>query len=244
MTPIYTAPQLLMEVGKRLQFVSGYDKVNELREVCFNYRGTTYETCHGYTRTNGRVDCPDWEGVALLFVSGSQSLVPDVMDSRFHVLHQTARLYIVHSNTLATEGELLVNVIDSIFLNKDIHSTVKWIRDVYAHEVMVAHDPSLIFDNRGKNVSTAFPLLLNRRHDVVNTVKLAESFARIYKKRTAAEEETNVFSIKATELDQGADLMNAPQFSDEDVAHFLRILDSWIASDLLQLEVPEISVYS
>ncbi len=242
MTTLYAAPQLLMEVGKRLQFVSGYDKVNELREVCFKYRGTEYETCHGYTRTNGQVDSPDWEGVVLLFVSGSQSLVPDVMDSRFHVLHQTARLYIVHSGALATEGELLANVIDSIFSNKDIHSTVQWIREIYAYEVMVAHDPPLIFDNRGRDgISTAFPLVLNRRHDVVNTVKLAESFAKIYKKRTAAEEEMNMFSIKATEFDQG-DLMSASQFSDEDVSHFLRILDSWIVSDVLRLEVPETAV--
>lgn len=236
MTVSYTAPQLLSEVGKKIRFVSGYSRINEFTGLQFTYCGEEYEVSCGYTRTNGKVDSPDWNGVALLFVNGFHYVKPVLWDTRFHIMHQVGMLYVVRSGRLETEGELLAEVIDNLFGDQQYDSPVDWVRTIYPHEVIVTYDPPLIWNNG--DVSTAFPLFLNTC-DHLNTTRLKEYFGETYKKHTSAEDEVRKFSVHATEFSTDISL-RTPRYSDEDVSHFLRILDRWIANDVLHLETSEI----
>lgn len=234
MAPIYTAPQLLMEVGKQFSFIFRYSRIREFAGVEFNGYGLKHDICHGYTLTNGKVDSPDWEGVALLFANGFQHLVPNVLDSRFHVLHQVGRVYLVRSGRLETEGELISDVIDHIFAN-DFSSPITWVRELYPHEIIVAHDPPLIWNNPEKDiVSTALPVFINNQ-DHLSTRKLMGYMRETYKNTTDAENELGEFSVRATEFPSG-ELMRTPYYSEEDVSNFVRILDRWIVNDVLHLE--------
>ncbi len=242
MTTLYTAPQLLMEVGKKIRFADGYNRINEFMGVQFTYCGTVYQVCHGYTRTNGQNDSPNFKGVALLFVSGSQCLKPFLRDSRFNILHQVGMIYVVHSGRLETEGELIAEIVDNIFKDKNYYSPVKWVQDIYPHEIMVAHDPPLVWNNHTNSNSAAFSLFFND-HDSIDTRKLKEYFREIYKKRTVAEDESREFSIGTTEFVTN-ELMGTPRYSGIDLSNFLRILDQWIVSDVLHLEASQTVVSS
>ena len=243
MTTVYSAPQLLMEVGKKIRFVSGYSRINEFTGLQFTYGEMKYQVCHGYIRTNGQNDFPAWEGVALLFVSGSHYLKQNLQNSRFHVLHQVSIVYVVHSNRLETEGELISEVIDNLFGDKNYFLPVEWIRDVYPHEVIVMYDPPLIWKNHGNNnICTAFPLFITNQ-DHINTRQLKEYLNETYKKHTAAEDEAREFSVNATEF-SSSELMKAPQYSDGDVGNFLRILDRWITVNILHIDESKVGTVS